>query len=52
MPGSVRFAYNKALHIKKHAFQPDGVNLSPRRGAEILVVCGEEIQQLCLALRI
>ncbi|ELP1713314.1 helix-turn-helix domain-containing protein [Salmonella enterica] len=28
--GAVRFAYNKALHIKKHAYQRHGVNLSPR----------------------
>ncbi|EQB9361680.1 helix-turn-helix domain-containing protein, partial [Escherichia coli] len=25
--GAVRFAYNKALHIKKHAYQRHGVNL-------------------------
>ncbi|MEN4908958.1 RNA-guided endonuclease TnpB family protein [Rahnella bonaserana] len=29
--GAVRFAYNKALHIKKHAYKKHGVNLSPRR---------------------
>ncbi|PQQ38713.1 transposase, partial [Photorhabdus luminescens] len=28
--GAVRFAYNKALHIKKQAYKRHGVNLNPR----------------------
>ncbi|MBW2945754.1 helix-turn-helix domain-containing protein, partial [Escherichia coli] len=27
--GAVRFAYNKALHIKKHSYQRHRVNLNP-----------------------
>src|SRR3978361_1544093 len=29
--GAVRFAYNKALHIKKHAYKHRGVSLNPRK---------------------
>ena len=29
--GAVRFAYNKALHIKKHSYQRHRVNLNPRK---------------------
>lgn len=35
--GAVRFAYNKALHIKKHAYQRHGVNLSPRNDLKPLL---------------
>ncbi|MBS9431938.1 RNA-guided endonuclease InsQ/TnpB family protein [Photorhabdus hainanensis] len=35
--GAVRFAYNKALHIKKHAYQRHGVNLSPRKDLKPLL---------------
>ncbi|EFB2662850.1 RNA-guided endonuclease InsQ/TnpB family protein [Escherichia coli] len=35
--GAVRFAYNKALHIKKHAYQRYGVNLSPRKDLKPLL---------------
>ncbi|HHE1876227.1 TPA: RNA-guided endonuclease InsQ/TnpB family protein [Salmonella enterica subsp. enterica serovar Strathcona] len=29
--GAVRFAYNKALHIKKHAYKHRGVSVNPRK---------------------
>ncbi|BET97474.1 hypothetical protein TCT1_23950 [Xenorhabdus sp. TCT-1] len=32
--GAVRFAYNKALHIKKHIYKHHGVSLSPRKHAQ------------------
>lgn len=35
--GAVRFAYNKVLHIKKHAYQRHGVNLSPRNDLKPLL---------------
>ncbi|HGC1378703.1 TPA: RNA-guided endonuclease InsQ/TnpB family protein, partial [Escherichia coli] len=35
--GAVRFAYNKALHIKKHAYQRHGVNLNPRKDLKPLL---------------
>ena len=35
--GAVRFVYNKALHIKKHAYQRHGVNLSPRNDLKPLL---------------
>ncbi|EEQ4684986.1 IS200/IS605 family element transposase accessory protein TnpB [Escherichia coli] len=35
--GAVRFAYNKALHIKKQAYQRHGVNLSPRHDLKPLL---------------
>ncbi|ELR0533396.1 helix-turn-helix domain-containing protein [Escherichia coli] len=35
--GAVRFAYNKALHIKKHAYQRYEVNLNPRKDLKPLL---------------
>lgn len=35
--GAVRFAYNKTLNIKKHAYQRHGVNLSPRKDLKPLL---------------
>lgn len=35
--GAVRFAYNKALYIKKHAYHHHGVNLSPKKGLKPLL---------------
>ncbi|EFF7471791.1 transposase, partial [Escherichia coli] len=35
--GAVRFVYNKALHIKKHAYQRYGVNLNPRKDLKPLL---------------
>lgn len=35
--GAVRFAYNKALHIKKHAYQRHGVSLNPRKDLKSLL---------------
>lgn len=35
--GAVRFAYNKALHIKKHAYRRYGVNLNPRKDLKPLL---------------
>lgn len=32
--GAVRFAYNKALHIKKQAYLRHGVSLSPPQRSE------------------
>ncbi len=29
--GAVRFAYNKALHIKNHQYRKHGLNLNPKR---------------------
>ncbi|CDL85149.1 helix-turn-helix domain-containing protein [Xenorhabdus sp. 42] len=29
--GAVRFAYNKALHIKKHIYKHNGMSLSPAK---------------------
>lgn len=35
--GAVRFAYNKALHIKSHAYRRHGVNLNPKRDLKPLL---------------
>ena len=35
--GAVRFAYNKALHTKKQAYQRHGVNLNPRKDLKPLL---------------
>lgn len=35
--GAVRFAYNKALNIKKQAYQRHGVNLNPRKDLKPLL---------------
>ena len=40
--GAVRFAYNKALHIKKHAYQRHGVNLSPRNDLKPLLAVAKK----------
>lgn len=29
--GAVRFAYNKALHIKSHTYRLRGISLSPKK---------------------
>lgn len=42
MPSSVRFAYNKALHIKKHAYQWHGVNLYPRKDLKPLLAVAKK----------
>ncbi|CAD6110801.1 helix-turn-helix domain-containing protein [Escherichia coli] len=34
---AVHFAYNKAQHIKKHAYQRHGVNLNPRKDLKPLL---------------
>ncbi len=40
--GAVRFAYNKALHIKKHAYQRHGVNLNPRKDLKPLLAVAKK----------
>ncbi|ECE8193016.1 transposase [Salmonella enterica subsp. enterica serovar Kottbus] len=40
--GAVRFAYNKALHIKKHAYQRHGVSLSPRKDLKPLLAVAKK----------
>ncbi|MEK9497369.1 RNA-guided endonuclease TnpB family protein [Photorhabdus sp. P32] len=40
--GAVRFAYNKALHIKKHAYKYDGVSLSPRKDLKPLLAVAKK----------
>lgn len=40
--GAVRFAYNKALHIKKHAYQRHGVSLNPRKDLKPLLAVAKK----------
>ncbi|NHB94816.1 RNA-guided endonuclease InsQ/TnpB family protein, partial [Photorhabdus cinerea] len=40
--GAVRFAYNKALHIKKHAYKRYGVSLSPRKDLKPLLATAKK----------
>jgi putative transposase len=40
--GAVRFAYNKALHIKKHAYKQHGVSLSPRKDLKPLLAVAKK----------
>ncbi len=40
--GSVRFVYNKALHIKKQAYQRHGVSLSPRKDLKPLLAVAKK----------
>ncbi|MGT3300093.1 RNA-guided endonuclease InsQ/TnpB family protein, partial [Yersinia enterocolitica] len=40
--GAVRFAYNKALHIKKHAYQRHGVNLNPHKDLKPLLAVAKK----------
>lgn len=40
--GAVRFAYNKALHIKKQRYQRHGVNLSPRKDLKPLLAVAKK----------
>ncbi|HGJ5865798.1 RNA-guided endonuclease InsQ/TnpB family protein [Arsenophonus nasoniae] len=40
--GAVRFAYNKALHIKKHAYQRHGVNINPRKDLKPLLAVAKK----------
>ncbi|MBS9444482.1 RNA-guided endonuclease InsQ/TnpB family protein [Photorhabdus heterorhabditis] len=40
--GAVRFAYNKALHIKKQAYKRHGVNLSPRKDLKPLLAAAKK----------
>ncbi|HAW0905906.1 TPA: helix-turn-helix domain-containing protein [Escherichia coli] len=40
--GAVRFTYNKALHIKKHAYQRHGVNLNPRKDLKPLLAVAKK----------
>ncbi|OCA52894.1 RNA-guided endonuclease InsQ/TnpB family protein [Photorhabdus namnaonensis] len=40
--GAVRFAYNKALHIKKQAYQRHGVSLSPRKDLKPLLAVAKK----------
>ena len=40
--GAVRFAYNKALHIKKHVYQRHGVNLNPRKDLKPLLAVAKK----------
>ncbi len=40
--GAVRFAYNKALHIKKQAYQRHGMSLSPRKELKPLLAVAKK----------
>ncbi|EIQ2294967.1 transposase [Salmonella enterica subsp. enterica serovar Newport] len=40
--GAVRFAYNKALYIKKHAYQRHGVSLNPRKDLKPLLAVAKK----------
>lgn len=40
--GAVRFAYNKALHIKKQAYKRHGVSLSPRKDLKPLLAVAKK----------
>ncbi|KGM26841.1 transposase [Photorhabdus luminescens] len=40
--GAVRFAYNKALHIKKHAYRRHGVSLNPRKDLKPLLAVAKK----------
>jgi len=40
--GAVRFAYNKALHIKKHAYQRHGLSLNPRKDLKPLLAVAKK----------
>ncbi|HIC1790684.1 TPA: RNA-guided endonuclease InsQ/TnpB family protein [Escherichia coli] len=40
--GAVRFVYNKALHIKKHAYNRHGVNLQPVRDIKPLLAVAKK----------
>ncbi|MGC2868721.1 helix-turn-helix domain-containing protein [Proteus vulgaris] len=40
--GAVRFAYNKALHIKKQAYLRHGVSLSPRKDLKPLLAVAKK----------
>lgn len=40
--GAVRFAYNKALYIKKQAYRRRGVNLSPRKDLKPLLAVAKK----------
>lgn len=43
--GAVRFAYNKALHINKHAYQRHGVSLSPRKDLKPLLAVAKKFRK-------
>lgn len=40
--GAVRFAYNKALHIKKHAYQRHSLSLNPRKDIKPLLAVAKK----------
>lgn len=40
--GAVRFAYNKALHISRHAYQRHGVSLKPKRDLKPLLAVAKK----------
>ncbi len=40
--GAVRFAYNKALHIKKHTYKHHGVSLNPRKDLKPLLAVAKK----------
>ena len=40
--GAVRFAYNKALHIKKHEYKFHGISLSPKKDLKPLLSVGKK----------
>ncbi len=40
--GAVRFAYNKALHIKKQAYKRHGVSLNPRKDLKPLLAVAKQ----------
>lgn len=40
--GAVRFAYNKALYIKRHAYNRHGINLNPRKDLKPLLAVAKK----------
>lgn len=40
--GAVRFAYNKALHIKSHMYRRHGVSVSPKKDLKPLLAVGKK----------
>ena len=45
--GAVRFAYNKALHIKSHYYRVKGVSLAPQKDLKPLLSTHLKVIQYC-----
>lgn len=46
--GAVRFAYNKALHLKSYMYRKHGVTLSPKKGYKATAFGCKEITKISL----